>query len=772
MPSASEPVRPHLPPVLVLAIGLWTGCAVVYGLCAGAGRGSLWVMGGFAVASFGSAVWYSHKTRAVVCLFLGVCLGGMCGAGGSFAYDARVQALDGATGTLTLRVVEDTRVSRWSSSVVCRITAVDGKRLFPAPKVAVNADDDSLFFGQTFVARAALSAPKQTSSYYRGQSIVAVCRIVEASTPVFEGLTRPVCSLRADTVRVMESLAEEGDAAVAVLEALVCGYRTHLTGSEVYENFKLAGVGHLVAVSGAHLSVMFGLISLGLRATRLSRRMRSVLQIGELLAYLVFSAIPLSALRAAVMVGLGLMSFFSERRASVLNALGFCIIAVIVINPANALSASFLLSASSTLGIVLFAGLGCHWLGEMLPFLPRAVNDAMALTLSATMLSLPFGIALFSQCSLVTLPANLVCAPLFTLACTIGMGAAAVHAVLPGLGLLLMKVALAVCSVLCEAVRFLAHLPYACVPASLGMVAATLITLALGFIIWILWPKPSAKGVGMVVGATAIAVLTCAFAFAGGTRIVMLDVGQGDAILVQSGGRSMLVDTGNQESLLKKALSRSHIAHLDGVVISHPDDDHCGALTALSGVCEIDAVYVASDLLACGCDNCAALRQVCNEADLTMVGLRVGDGFDFGSFAMRVLWPHSYVVAGDNADSLCLLLTEDFEGDGAADWLMLFTGDAGISELQQMIANGAVGDIDALKVGHHGSATALDVTCAGILQPELALISVGVQNRYGHPTQAVLEVLEGCGAETYRTDRDGDISLIFSSKGVRVRTQR
>ena len=770
MPSASDPVRPHLPPVLILSVGVWVGAAVAYGACASGGRGCLWAMGGCGAAGFAVSLVYARKPKAVICLALGVCLGGMLGAGGAFGYDRRAESLDGVTGQLEFRAVGDVRHSGWSSSVECRLIRVDGVAVFAGPKVSLDVGDAEVWYGQSVTVAGTLSRPADASGYYRKQGIAAVCRAHGDADASFDGLLAPIFRLRMATVVAMEELSPGEES--AVLAALVCGYRTSLSGSEVYEEFKLAGLGHLVAVSGAHLTVMFALISLGLKALKLRRRVRVLLQVGALLAFLVFCGIPLSALRAAVMVGLGLASYFSERRASVLNALGFVIIAVITLRPADALSASFLLSASSTLGIVLFCGLASIWVEAAIPFAPKGLIDGIALTLSATCLSLPFGISLFSQCSLVTVPANLVSAPLFTLACSIGMGAAAVHADFPGAGSLLLQVALALTEVLCGAVRWFAALPYSCVPATLSPVAATVMVTGMGALLWLFWPKPSAKGFGILFGATASICLVCVLLLHGTTRIVMLDVGQGDAILVQSGGRSMLIDTGNKDDLLRRALARSHIVHLDGVLITHPDDDHCGSLDMLSGVCEIDAVLVAQDLMEGSCPNCIRLRDACADAGLPMRGLTLGDAVSFGEFTLFVIWPHGYVSCGENEDSLCLMLAFDGNRDGKSDWLMLFTGDAGAAELHRMLADGSLCDVDALKVSHHGSATGLDGEILEVLRPEYALISVGEQNRYGHPSEAVLALLGGAEAEVYRTDRDGDISVIFTARGVRVCTQR
>ena len=150
------------------------------------------------------------------------------------------------------------------------------------------------------------------------------------------------------------------------------------------------------------------------------------------------------------------------------------------------------------------------------------------------------------------------------------------------------------------------------------------------------------------------------------------------------------------------------------------------------------------------------------------MGLEEGDEFRVGAFTATVVWPHVFTEDGGNADSLCLLLRYDGDDDGSVDFTVLLTGDAEKDELAKMIESGAVGNVDVLKVGHHGSRNGSTEGEIRALSPEVALISCGAHNRYGHPTLEILDQLERVGAKTFRTDEDGAVRCLFAFDSITV----
>lgn len=252
----------------------------------------------------------------------------------------------------------------------------------------------------------------------------------------------------------------------------------------------------------------------------------------------------------------------------------------------------------------------------------------------------------------------------------------------------------------------------------------------------------------------------------------MLDVGQGDAILLKSRGSTLLIDTGNNDSQLLSELASQHVATLDALVITHADDDHCGSIDALRQAVQVNSGMVPADMLACDEVKVARAATDLGTAAKSIVPIEAGDSFSIGAFKLTAIWPHSYEDEGGNADSLCLWMEYDGDDDGLADFTALFTGDAEAQQLEAMLAERPIKDIDLLKVGHHGSKNALSQEEAERLSPSIALIGVGTGNRYGHPSERTLECLEKAGASIYRTDLNGTITCKLDSKALAVSCTR
>lgn len=430
----------------------------------------------------------------------------------------------------------------------------------------------------------------------------------------------------------------------------------------------------------------------------------------------------------------------------------------------------------STLGIVLFSRLALVWIGSLAPRLPRFAAEALALTAASSIVAQPLSASLFSQVSLVAPLANVAAAPLFPLVCAGGLVAALAAVALPSVGAPLVATAALAAEALCAVVRACAGLPFASVPVVLPLGAAFACLLVAVGALWAWWPRPSVRLAGVACALAGAAFVAAVFVLPrlAGTEIIMLDVGQGDAFLLRSGGATVLVDTGNQDRLLREGLARHGVYRLDAVVVTHGDDDHCGSLASLKGIVAVERVLLARDALACSCAACTGLRSsaaaVAGEGGVE--GLGQGDALQVGAFALDVVWPDSFACEGGNADSVCLLVGADVDDDGRTDWTALFTGDAEHEQLETLVDVGLLGQVDVLKVGHHGSKNALTPELARTLSPRLALVSVGARNRYGHPAQKTLAELEEVGARIERTDEAGDVSCKLEAEGIAVSTLR
>ncbi len=598
-------------------------------------------------------------------------------------------------------------------------------------------------------------------SWQEGHVAASNARVIDASPP--SGLIGVLRLVRNRAIGALQGPDDEH----ALLQALACGYRGPFKSTDVYAGYQSCGVAHMVAVSGAHLVIVTGLFAAGFKLVRMPRKLSVAALISIMLAYLVLSGLPVSAIRATVMSSIGILALFGRRRPSSLNALGIGVFAILCSDPLTAASASFALSALSTFGIVMFAPLFDHWTRALWGPAGSSFLEPFALTCAASLPTQLYSCSLFQLLPIASPLCNVVLAPLFPLACGASLFAGLLSAARLPCADAVLGIALLSARFMNGIVGAISEVPYAAVPFTIDTMAAIIVSALVCGCTWLAWDK-YVKARVAVAGAVLMFYFAASSPAVLGDAIVMLDVGQGDSFIVASQGETLLIDTGNQDKKLLGQIAHLRIAHIDNVLITHGDDDHCGSLDAIEQTVDVDRVLLASDALTCASESCEALVAQSRRAADEVVGLDYGDYFRVGSFTMKVIWPHRFVDDGGNADSVCLLAEYDGDGDGRTDFTALFTGDAESEQVGELIENGDVGKIDLLKVGHHGSKNATTKEEMETLNPAIAFIGVGKGNRYGHPSGETLSVLEGVGAEVFRSDRDGEVACRLSTDAVRI----
>jgi beta-lactamase superfamily II metal-dependent hydrolase len=249
-------------------------------------------------------------------------------------------------------------------------------------------------------------------------------------------------------------------------------------------------------------------------------------------------------------------------------------------------------------------------------------------------------------------------------------------------------------------------------------------------------------------------------------RVTFLDVGQGSGILIQlPGGGNVLIDGGPREQghEVVADLGRLGVDALDAVVVSHADEDHAGGLVDVIDALPVSTVYDSgyphstatySDLL-------GAVER----SGASYVETRTGESMDVDpEVEMEFLYPDE-LGEGTNESSLALRLSY---GEFAAQ----FTGDLGMDQEDELLASGMLSPVTLLEVGHHGSAGSSSSTFLQALSPEIGVVQVGADNSYGHPTEEALSRVGAVGAEIYRTDQQGEVTVTTDGVSHRVETEQ
>ncbi|MGN8025584.1 ComEC/Rec2 family competence protein [Microbacterium sp. 22242] len=533
---------------------------------------------------------------------------------------------------------------------------------------------------------------------------------------------------------------------------------------------KASGLSHLTAVSGSNLALVaaagFGLVAL----LGGGRVLRIAVATAFLAGFVVLVTPQPSVIRAAAMAGVAMLALLLGRPRAGLSVLLLAVTVLLLAGPRLSAAPGFALSAAATAGLIVLAPPLARGLDR---WLPHPIALAVAVPLSAQLACGPI-IALFAaQQSVVAVLANLLAEPASPIATVLGL-LACLAMPLPALADLFAAAAWLPSAWIAQTAVVTAGLPAATIAAPAGIVTASIVAALSAGVYALIAPHRPLRPRLRILGAGLLAVLT---GTAGGWAVLagpialvqrpadwaiaLCDVGQGDAILVRSAGRTMLIDTGPDPEPLRRCLGDLGVSHLDVLLLTHFDHDHAGSSDVLVG--RADAVLhgpVDTPAHQGQLDRLAAGGAGLVDAAAGMTG-RLGDA------DWRVLWPRrdeKVFPPGNDAGVIV-----EVSGGGVPRSLFLADLSAASQGMLRRIAHPH--DETVVKVAHHGSADQ-DPQLYAALNPALALISVGAGNDYGHPRQTTLDMLRALDTPILRTDQRGTILVSEDERGLRVWTQR
>ncbi len=550
-----------------------------------------------------------------------------------------------------------------------------------------------------------------------------------------------------------------------LLPGLVLGDTSHLDPA-LEADFRATGLTHLVAVSGANVAIVLGLVLFAARWLRVGPWPAAAVAGVALVGLVILVRPSPSVVRAAAMGAIGLLALATGRGRAAAAALAAAVVVGLLIDPSLAVSAGFALSVLATAALVLVAP---RWRdGLRNAGVPVGLAEALAVPAAAFVACAPVIAGLSGQVSLIAIPANLLAAPAVGPATVLGVGSAVLSPVWPDGAFGLAWLASWPVRWLVLVAHTGASIPVGSIPWAAGWSGAVLMT-ALTSALLLAARRPVLRRLLLVVAvAAALGAVPIRWAASGwppdGVVVVACDVGQGDAVVIPEGdGAAVVVDTGPDPVPVDACLRRLGVTEVSLLILTHFHVDHIGGVAGVFRGRRVDSVVLPTfDEPAAGE---TAVRSASMAAGTAVAEAGVGWGYRHGAIDLRVIGP-SHPLFGTRSDpnNNSLIVMARIRGV-----FVLLAGDAEVEE-QHSLLMGLGADAlraDILKVAHHGSSFQ-DPELLDVVHPRVALVSVGADNPYGHPSLPVLRRLETNGARVLRTDLSGDIAVVSNPDGLAV----
>lgn len=556
-------------------------------------------------------------------------------------------------------------------------------------------------------------------------------------------------------------LDEAAGSYAGIFQAMILGERGNLD-AETKMQYQMAGIMHILAISGLHISFAgMGFFRL-LKKAGAGNGVAGAASAFLIYAYGIMTGGSVSAMRAVgmflVLVGAGI----AGRSYDLLSAMALSAIVLLLDAPAYLYSLSFLLSFGAVIGIGALTPEICSLLN-----LEKKTAKSLAGSVIVWLITLPIALRAYGEVSLAGVILNLLVLPtsgivlasgIFALPVGIFVIEIAKRVVFPG------KCVLFFYEKLCEVVGWIPHSTWITGSPQLWQCVVYYVMLGVAFT-GVKWGKKAAS-----VALVIFAVVFLGYHSRNGLTITCLDIGQGDCcVLKMPGGENFLIDGGSSNKKntavyqILPYLKNQGIAILDGIFVSHTDQDHISGIEELLELCaqKLTTVRV-KNLILPDWDTTGGeyekLKMLAEQTGIRVQTVREGNLLKAKEAQIEILAPENGADGSDtNEDGMVMKVHfGKFRG--------LFTGDIGAETEKKLLD--LMEDVDFLKVAHHGSKYS---TCQGFLDvvsPEIAVISCSAKNIYGHPSADTIKRLEDCGAQVEYTMKNGAITVQTDGEGI------
>ena len=595
--------------------------------------------------------------------------------------------------------------------------------------------------------------------------------VVHRATPIGE----LAADVRAYVRRaVADRVAPHSALSAAIVDAVLIGDRSGLP-DDIRSRLQIAGTYHVIAISGGNIAILAAVIIVAFVPFGIAGRPAAALTLVCLVAYALIVTSGPSVWRATFVAVVYLVARLLDHRTAPWQACAVAAALLAVGEPLDVRNAGFLLTFGATAALLVAVGRGRAHRGDgmrgwrWISWLVASIGASAAVEI----VLLPVMAETFSRVTAAGLVLNIVAVPAMAVVQIAGL--VVVLAPIDALGAAAGGIAHLGAAAILDSARLVDIAPWLAIRVP-SPSATTVAVYYLGLAVCLWSPTRMTRLAGLV------ALVVCGLViitgsptgqYIRGLRLTMFDVGQGDALMLQVGERSVMVDTGGSpfggsfdigSRVLEPALWARGVSAIDTLLLTHGDPDHIGG--ALTLIDDFDPRHLWQGIPVPRANSLQAVLERAAASGAVLEQRRDGEAFRLGDARLLVLhppppdWERQRVR---NDDSVVIEVVYH-------DVALLLTGDIGADVERAIVPRLAPARVRILKVAHHGSRTSTSRELLDAWRPQIALISCGRGNPFGHPAPDVVARLEAIGTRIYRTDLDGEVTVDTDGQHVFVRT--